>query len=694
MSTRLLFYILFVASTLVQSNKVNSQDVGNVDSLQQALATASPRDSLTIIPPLMMARVNGAPWLGLPLGKQMMASARRQRDTAALIEGAWNTGMIYGLLGHPDSVTLLHDEVMPLVELPYYDTLANWREYLLDQRARTLSTLGNYREALAIYRSRLPMAFEDRDRYYVLHNLVNTFAALEQYDSAFHYAEPVMTRFAQDKDWGRVAMLNGTVASMYEATGEPQRALELYQENAVIWREHFPVPRMGTYTKIDICRLSLEMDSDSTLYYCRAGFLETAQLQDYASQADAAAYLADYYARPATGNQDSVLYYERLAYELSTETRTPGQFIERAVDYAATLREFNQTDRAYRVLDDAKIWYYENGGGLQAGDRVPQLFLDLAELEFTSNRMDSATLHYRTGLVMLRELYERRSEQNTADARARFELSEADFALAEARAARQLVEERATAQRNLFLGIGGGLVLLFAGGLFAYQRLRRSEAALSARGEELSAALTEREVLLKEIHHRVKNNLQIISGLLFRQSRKTESAETRELLRDGNDRIKAMALVHQNLYQHDELSGINLRDFTTELTEQLQLSQLGAGAKPQIELEVADARMNLDHAIPVGLMLNELITNAFKYALGPGGGDKLKVLFRTTAEDAGRYWLTVVDNGPGLPSGYSPEQGKSLGLHLVKGLTRQLKGKLELSEANGGGLRVDIWFAG
>ena len=694
MSLRLLILLFIWAGTLVQSQEVKSQDVGNVDSLQRELAAASSADSLQLIPPLMMARVNAAPWLGLPLGKQMMASARRQRDTAALIEAAWNTGMIYGLLGHPDSVGMLHEEVMPLVELPYYDTLANWREYLLDQRARTLSTLGNYREALAIYRRRLLMAIEDRDRYFVLHNLVGTFAALEQYDSAFHYAEPVMLHYTGNKDWGRVAMINGTVASMYEATGEPQRALDLYQQNAVIWRERFPVPRMETYTKIDICRLSLQTDSDSTLYYCRAGFLEAGQLQDEASQADAAAYLADYYAKPTNANRDSVLYYEQLAYELSTETRTPGQFIERAVDYAATLREFSQDRRAYDVLDEAKSWYFTNGRDLQAGDRVPQLFLDLAELEFTTGRTDSATVHYRSGLVMLRELYERRSEKNTADARARFELSEADFALAEARAERRLVEERATAQRNLFLGIGAGLLLLLAGGLFAYRRLSRSEAALATRGKELATALNEREVLLKEIHHRVKNNLQIISGLLFRQSRKTDNAETREILRDGNDRIKAMALVHQNLYQHNELSGINLRDFATELTEQLQISQLGVGSQPQIELEVADTKMDLDHAIPVGLMLNELITNAFKYALGPGGGDRLKVLFRTTKEDAGRYWLTVADNGPGLPEGYAIDQGKSLGLHLVKGLTRQLRGKLELSEAQGGGLRVDIWFAG
>ncbi len=195
-------------------------------------------------------------------------------------------------------------------------------------------------------------------------------------------------------------------------------------------------------------------------------------------------------------------------------------------------------------------------------------------------------------------------------------------------------------------------------------------------------SLREKETMLREIHHRVKNNLQIISSLLMLQSEQMPSPEGRELLTESVLRVRSMALIHQQLYGVDSLEKIDLGDYARSLSESLR-SVLMPGARLRVDAEVAEVTIN--NAVPLGLILNELVTNAFKYGIPEPGTDAAARVGRAgegcdvrveIGLEAEALRLAVLDSGPGLPEGFDPERATSLGLHLVRALNRQIRGEL------------------
>jgi len=201
---------------------------------------------------------------------------------------------------------------------------------------------------------------------------------------------------------------------------------------------------------------------------------------------------------------------------------------------------------------------------------------------------------------------------------------------------------------------------------------------------QIKSSLKEKEVLLKEIHHRVKNNLQIISSLLNLQSAEIEDPKASQKFRESQDRVKAMALIHERLYQSSDLAKIDFAGYVRSLTGHLVRSYKANAIRLNVEIE--SVPMNLDVSIPCGLMINELVSNAFKYAF-PGRKDgEIKVVF---SEDKDRMLrLVVSDNGVGFPEDRNPEESDSLGLKLVRTLTEQLGGTLRYR--NQGGFLCDI----
>ena len=223
--------------------------------------------------------------------------------------------------------------------------------------------------------------------------------------------------------------------------------------------------------------------------------------------------------------------------------------------------------------------------------------------------------------------------------------------------------------------MAGAVVALFLG-FFAYNRIRSGKKEIEHQKEKVEQSLIEKEVLLKEIHHRVKNNLQIISSLLDEQARSSSDAQLKKMMKEGQDRVQSMALIHQNLYQSDNLSGINIRAYINELTKNISHSQ-AAAQNVEIALDVDDAKLDIDTAIPVGLILNELITNAFKYAFAGKETGKISIGFHENADK--KYLVEVADNGIGLPNDFDIRKAKSLGLNLVQGLVRQLDGTMKFT---------------
>lgn len=198
----------------------------------------------------------------------------------------------------------------------------------------------------------------------------------------------------------------------------------------------------------------------------------------------------------------------------------------------------------------------------------------------------------------------------------------------------------------------------------------RAEAALVG-------SLHEKEALLKEVHHRVKNNLQVIASLLRLEGRRIEHPITRSVLQEMQGRIQSMALLHETLYRSGNFATVNLASYLTQLTQQLFRSLASPSGAVRLELDLEEAYLEIDQAIPCGLIVNELASNSLKHGFPEGRSGEVRVTMR--APDSGNtIALRVSDTGIGLPQNFDPAQKRSLGLQLVSDLARQLQGRLDI----------------
>jgi PAS domain S-box-containing protein len=202
------------------------------------------------------------------------------------------------------------------------------------------------------------------------------------------------------------------------------------------------------------------------------------------------------------------------------------------------------------------------------------------------------------------------------------------------------------------------------------------------RTEELvRSSLTEKEALLKEVHHRVKNNLQVVASLLRLQSDFVRNPEAQAVFRESQSRVRAISLVHETLYRRSEFARIDVREYVRSLIGHLTRSYETSSGRPEIRIEVDPIELTLDNAVPCGLILTELVSNSLKHAFPSGRRGYLRVGLRALAE--GELELAVADDGVGLAPGFEIGSLPSLGLRLVDSLSRQLGGTLAVAARDG-----------
>lgn len=200
--------------------------------------------------------------------------------------------------------------------------------------------------------------------------------------------------------------------------------------------------------------------------------------------------------------------------------------------------------------------------------------------------------------------------------------------------------------------------------------------------EQLKGNLEERSLLLREIHHRVKNNLQIIISLFNLQSYYVTDAYANKVLRDGQQRIKSMALIHEKFYQSEGLAKIDFKDYINRLSENLGMTYHVDKDKMAINITADDIALDIDTAVPCGLLLNEMLSNCFIHAFSPNDPNpEINIGFK--AIDDGTFELSVSDNGKGLPDDFDMANSESLGMQLIQALTEQLDGRINYENDNG-----------
>ena len=204
--------------------------------------------------------------------------------------------------------------------------------------------------------------------------------------------------------------------------------------------------------------------------------------------------------------------------------------------------------------------------------------------------------------------------------------------------------------------------------------------------QQLKRSLDEKEVLVREIHHRVKNNLQIISSLIYLQTKNITDPAALRLFRDGDNRVRSMALIHEELYNSKDLAHIDFAAYIKNLTNHLYHSYREENKVVHIKTDVDKISLSMDTAINCGMIINELVSNSLKHAFTKGQAGTIRISLHPTNRT--KYLLIVSDDGKGIPSHIDFLNTQSLGLQLVCNLTDQINGTIELNRENGTEFRI------
>jgi len=230
------------------------------------------------------------------------------------------------------------------------------------------------------------------------------------------------------------------------------------------------------------------------------------------------------------------------------------------------------------------------------------------------------------------------------------------------------------------------LVMSLMGFVYLFFRVRTREIEKSKRAlektvqertKQLNVSLAEKEMLIREIHHRVNNNLQVISGLFEMEERNSTDEGLTLRIAEGRNRLRSIALIHQNLYKNKNVAAIQINHFLEGLFVQVKDVFKRDGMPVKIISDVPEMELDIETAVPLGLILNELLTNSFKYAFsGAGEG---KILINLGKLEQGKFQLVYKDSGPGLPPGFDPEKAQTMGMQLIFDLIRQIGGSVTYS---------------
>ncbi|MBT8320806.1 MAG: tetratricopeptide repeat protein [Eudoraea sp.] len=339
-----------------------------------------------------------------------------------------------------------------------------------------------------------------------------------------------------------------------------------------------------------------------------------------------------------------------------------------ATDLLSTPLEFSNVDHR-RKRNSLSAMYYEKTGDFENATRYLKRNTRIADsLDLTYSALQKQQLAVVAGRDIANE--KRKLDQS----------------MMENEQIRRNMEAQEGKTNLVFISLIFTL-LGFAGLVYAYLKSIKNQRLIAEQNHIIEASLVEKDSLLKEIHHRVKNNLQMVSSLLSLQTKNTRSKAAIEALEEGKSRVKAMALIHQKLYQNDDLSVIEMQGYIESLINSVQSVFKKGGHNINITIDAEGVELDIDRAIPFGLILNELVSNSFKYAFPDDKEDGKIYIHLRKGGDQG--FFEYMDNGIGLPEDTEERTQSSMGIRLMNRLVNQLQSTLNIDKTSDG---VRFWF--
>ena len=528
--------------------------------------------------------------------------------------------------------------------------------------------------------------------------LASVFGRKRQSDSAIHYSKLALP-LAQEHNKRILKKIYGNMGNYYRHAGAFEQSRQSFQN-------------LMQLDDVNVFDSTIALMSIADIYLrvgdlprSRATLFEAEKIAPENTQFKASIYnnIAESY--EMKNNTDSALLFLNLGYDQIQRARNADQLILtnrlRAANHYLTLGELDKAKEAYATAKASPIRYmkveepflqyvkskilYKEGKYQEVVAIAPAVIAKIRVLE--GFKLEG---QFREYFKLVTDAYERLGDEkgaiatmknyvayleNTEIAKTRRELADLKVAYEtqeKEQALARSTEALALNQKiNILLTvsiIAIFLALLAVG--FTYRSVRSKNRLLEDQNEKI-------KVLIRELHHRVKNNLQVISSLLGLQSLKIEGEEAKAAFDEGKSRVNAMAMIHKKLYQENDLEKVNINEYLEELINNLKFS-FDTSSKVAVNMDVTQAEFNMDKAIPVGLILNELITNSFKYAFE---NIEKPILDIKLIQNQDQFELTISDNGKAIDQMESIEQSESFGLRLVNLLVNQLNGHLSFYQS-------------
>ena len=593
---------------------------------------------------------NGDGQKGAELLHNSITIKKRIKAHKKLGHAYMNLALVYRDLGKLNEAVEVIDSAITRFKVQEFEMGIN-RSYQI--KGELLKFAGENEKALIVYQEALDLYKRQKSRdlqgeIILMNSIAGMYGMLDEGERAMDYYNDALELLKEGDLKELSGLINHNIGGIYLDNKEYDKALP-YLEKGLAFYEmiQHPTGLSRSYRSIGSVYQEQEDYDNAIAYYTKATeVLKTKQNLDYG---DICRKLAElHFALYEKKNEKKAL--EKAAYYVDESVKCPAANLE------ASVQRYEIGKAVYEALSQpAKALYFANE------------IIVLSDSMFEQGKVNAVLdleTKYQTEKKEL-EIKNLNQEQ-----------------------ALQLAENQQ--QKMLLYGGAGvlGIVLLLLGLLYFFylekqktnEALATKNVVISEQKDDLDKKNQEKELLLKEIHHRVKNNLQIISSLLDLQSSQIEDASALTAIEDGQSRVRSMALIHHKLYQNDNMAVVNFYEYVNQLLNQIMSTLLQN--KPEIELSISpNINFDIDTAVPLGLILNELLTNACKYAFVDTSNPKMWITLETLS--TGHYQLTIRDNGPGMPTEFNIRKAKSLGLRLVRRLSKQLQGKAAYENKDG-----------
>jgi two-component sensor histidine kinase len=618
MNLKHFFLLLF----FIQFFRLQAQE----SELEKRLAKASDAEKVFIYDEYAQKYKDTNPTQALSWAEKGLMVAQKVKDTASVAYYYTFIGVLHKNMGNYEEALMYYQKAIPINEqiknLQGNAGIYNNIAFVYRLQGKYKKSLEFYLQALAFFEN----SNNTKHQSNVLNNIGSLYTDQKNYLKAIEFFEKSLVIAEQIKDTLGIAFAYNNLGEVYQKQNRRQEAKSYFQKS-LIWKKKKNHSRSiaSGYANMALV-LQEEAKYDSSLYYLKESLAIYEKIEDLNGQVETLLRLGELQNR-------------------QNDMKKAFESYQKALELSKKIGSKPLTTKAYEFLAE----YYAKQKNYDKAYQFRLLY------DRTKDSLMS--------LEQLRQINELQARYDDQAQKQQIELLKTEKKIV-------LLEKTAETKQKWLLAIGLLVVMLLAVSLFwAYRLKQKSNRQLNQQNMLIQEALNQKEMLLREIHHRVKNNLQIISSLLHLQAHKGQNPQ--DLLQQSQDRIQAMAIIHEKLYKSDNLQAISLAEYIENLVTYFQQTYSLEQRKIRVETHLEHIHLDIDKLIPCGLILNELLTNSIKYAFKEH--EKGTIAIWAKMKD-NRCVIEIKDDGVGLPETLNLKQHKSLGLRLVDGLVRQIKG--------------------